>query len=180
MGVVSCLVLIKPCRYGYGLSMAATVAAASVEAAATAVKATTAAHRTAVESTANRYMRRATAESSAHCAVPVEATTASIKAVPVPATSAPTRASPTRASVEPTAEPRTSADEDAAGEVARAVVTVGRAGVRVIPVVTVSADWSWAKIPRSYAYAHDDALGASVRRESQGSSKRCKNHEIFD
>ena len=57
-------------------------------------------------------------------------------------------------------EPRTCADEYPAGEVARAVVTVRRASIRVITVVAVSAD-------RSGADAHADYH--SLRR-SQGSA----------
>ena len=62
--------------------------------------------------------------------------------------SAPTRASPAGTTVEAASaveavEPRAGADEDAADEVVRAVVAVGRAGVGRIRVVAVSADRSW-------------------------------------
>ena len=38
-------------------------------------------------------------------------------------------------------KPRAGADEDASGEIVRAVVAVWRASVRIVAVVTVSADW---------------------------------------
>jgi hypothetical protein len=41
-------------------------------------------------------------------------------------------------------EPGAGADEDASGEVVRAVVAVRSAGVRIVAVVTVSAGWRWA------------------------------------
>jgi hypothetical protein len=184
MGVVSCLVPFEPCRYGCGSAMAATVAATSVEATTTTTTTTveaaaahrsTAAHCAAVESTADRYVRRAAME-AANCTAPDVAVTmpAVPAAVPaVPGTSPVAWASPAAV------EPRTCADEDTAGEVARAVVSVRRALVRVIPIVAVGANGSWTNVPRSYAYAHNNALGASVRCQGQGSSKYRKNHQIF-
>jgi uncharacterized protein with von Willebrand factor type A (vWA) domain len=76
-------------------------------------------------------------------------------------------------------EPRASADEQAAGEIARTVVAVRRAGVWVITVVTVSADRSRTDITRTDANPYREALSASVRREGQGRSKYRKNHETF-
>jgi hypothetical protein len=64
-----------------------------------------------------------------------------------------------RASVEPAASvpsaatvPGAGADEDASGEPARAVVAVGRAGVRSVVVVTVGADRRGAIIGRADSY----------------------------
>jgi hypothetical protein len=42
----------------------------------------------------------------------------------------------------PAVEPRTGADEYAIHEVVRTVVPVGRAGVRIVSVVSISAEWS--------------------------------------
>jgi hypothetical protein len=150
--------------------MAATVTAAAVESTATAVEAATAAHCAAVESSADCYVRRAAVETANRAVSDVVVT------VPSVAGSSPVA----RASVVAAMEPGACADEDAAGEVARTVITVRRARVRVIPIVAVSADGSRANIPRSHAYTHNNALGASVWRESQGSSKYCKNHKIFN
>jgi hypothetical protein len=180
MGVVSYLVLFERCCYGRRLPMTAAATAASVEAAATTVEAatahcSTAAHCAAVESTTDRYMRRGAMEAADRATSDVAVTMPAVSAaVPsVAGTSPVTRASPAAV------EPRTSADEDAAGEVARAVVTVRRARVWIISIVAVGANRSRSDIPRSYADAHDHALGASVRCESQGSSKYRKNHQIF-
>jgi hypothetical protein len=138
--------------------MAAAVTAAAVSA-ATTVEAATARCAAAVESAAN-------------CAVSVEATTATVEAA-----SAPARASRVAwASVEAAAEPRAGTDEQAAGEVARTVVSVWRAGVWVIPIVAVLAYRSWTNVARSDAHAYHNALGAGVRREGQGSSKYRKDH----
>jgi len=157
--------------------MAATVTAAAVESTATAVEAATAAHCAAVESSADRYVRRAAVETANRAVSDVAVTVPAVSAaVPSVAGSPPVA----RASVVAAMEPRACADEDAAGEVAWAVITVRRARVRVIPIVAVSADGSRANIPRSHAYTHNNALGASVWRESQGSSKYCKNHKIFN
>src|SRR5277367_1202532 len=111
-----------------------------------------------VESATDCYVRSAAVE-TAHCAV-------SDIAVPVPAvTTAPAvSAAVSRTSVAATVEPRASTDEDATGEVARTVVTIGRAGIRVIPIVSLGADRSRANVARTDADAHCDALSISVRR----------------
>jgi len=140
--------------------MAATVTAAAVSA-ATTVEAATACSAAAVESAAS-------------CAASAEPATVKAATACIKATSAPAGSKTTSA---PTAvEPRTSADEQAAGEVARTVVPVRRARVGVIPIVAVRANGSWTVISRADPYTHGDALCVSVRRESQGSSKHSKNH----
>jgi len=59
--------------------------------------------------------------------------------------------------------PGARADEDAADEPVRAVVSIGSAVVGGIIVVAVSADWRGAVIDRSaYANAEGDALGVGV------------------
>jgi hypothetical protein len=156
--------------YGRELPMASAVTAASVEAAATANRATAAycatatncaasANRSAVESTSDCYVGSAATVAAGNCT-----TAPAITAVPAVA-SAITGPSPIAgASVEPAMEPRARADEYATGEVARAVVTVRRARVWVVPVVAVGAYGSRSNIPRSDSDAHYNALGASVRR----------------
>ncbi len=76
------------------------------------------------------------------------------------------------ASVKSAVEPRTSPDEEAAGEIARPVVTVRRAGVRVISVVAISARRRSSHVARS---SHSDAdrqpLGAGVRGRRQANAK---------
>jgi hypothetical protein len=168
MGVVSCLVPFVPGCNRYGVAMSAAVAAATVKA-ATTMEATTAVHCATAEAAAGRT----TAETATNRAASCEAT-ATVEAVTAPAVAAAKTASA------PTAvEPWASADEEAAREVARAVVAVRRARVGIIPIVTVGADGSRTNIPRTDSYTHRKALSASVRRKGQGRSKYRKNHEIF-
>jgi hypothetical protein len=46
-------------------------------------------------------------------------------------------------------EPRPGADENAADEILRAIVSIGRASVGVVWVVTVGANWRWTNIDRA-------------------------------
>jgi hypothetical protein len=149
--------------------MSATVSTTTVESAATA-------HCAATEATADCYVRRASAE-SANCAASCETRTATGKSATVEA--APETAI-AGTPVEATAEPGASTYEDAAREPARTVVAVRRAGVWVISIVAVGANGGRADITWTDAYAHCDALGASVRCQGECSSKYRKNHEIFD
>jgi len=140
-----CCLLLELFSYDRGLPMAAAVTAAAMSA-ATTVEAATAANRAAVESTAD-------------CAASREAGTAtseSATVIPAPA--------PTRTSVEAAVEPRARADEDSTGEVARTIVSVRRAVIRVIPIVSVGADRSRADVPRTDADANGNALSIGVRR----------------
>jgi hypothetical protein len=125
MGVVSCLMLFEPFSYGCDLPMAAAVTAASVEAATTTVEAATAVNRSA-------------AEAAADCAATSETTT--VKATTSETTTV--EPAPETTSAEAAAEPRAGTDEQTTGEPARTVVTVRRAGVGVIPIVSVGADRS--------------------------------------
>jgi hypothetical protein len=146
--------------------MAAAVSAAAVSAATTVEAAT--ACCAAVESAAN-FAASAEAATATVEAATVQAATACIKATSAPAGSKTTSA--------PAAvEPRAGTDEQAAREVARTVVSVRRAGVRVIPIVAVGANGGWTFISRADPYAHGNALRVSVRRQGQGGSKYCKNH----
>jgi hypothetical protein len=151
--------------------MSATVAATTVET-ATTVEAATAAHCAAPDC----HMSSAATEPAANCAASCEPTTsesAAVEAAPK-ATSAPTASAPAAA------EPRTRAEEDAAGEPARTVVTVRRTSVGVVSIVAEGANGSCPVVARSDADANHHALGAGVRCQGQGSSKYRKNHEIFD
>jgi len=157
--------------------MSATVATAAVES-ATTVESAAAAHCATAEATADCYVRGATAE-SANGAASCETRTATGKSATVKAAPETTSAE-AGTSVEAAAEPRACTYEDAAREPARTVVTVRRAGVWVISIVAVGANGGRADISWTDADADCDALGASVRRQGQGSSKYRKNHEIFD
>ncbi len=178
---LSCVTL-ESFSYDCGLPMAsAAVSAAAAVEAATAAHCATATDCAAVESTADRYMRAAAVEAVANCAASDVATVPAITTVPAvasvpPNTTMPAVAAITGASIEAPAVPRTGTDEDATGEVARAVVTVRRASVWVIPIVAVCTDRSWPDVARPHAHSNRDVLSTSVRRQSQRGSKYCKDH----
>jgi hypothetical protein len=127
--------------------MSAAVTTASMEAATTAVEAATA-------------VNRAATEAAADCATTVKATT--VKATTSESTTG--EAGPKTTSSEAAAEPRAGTDEQTTGEPARTVITVRRAGVGVIPIVSVGADRSWADVARTDAHADCETLSISVRR----------------
>jgi hypothetical protein len=145
-----CCLLLESFSYDRGLPMSAAVTAPAVS--ATTVEAATAANCAA----ADCYVR-STAVEAADCAASCEPAT-------VKATTATVEPAPESTSTESTVEPRASSDEDATGEVARTVVAVRRAGIRVIPIVSVGADRSRADIARTDAHADCDALSIGVRR----------------
>src|SRR4029077_432801 len=61
-------------------------------------------------------------------------------------------------------KPGAGADEDTAYEIIRSVEAIGCAGVRIIIVVAVCADWRWAVVGRDAdSDAEGDALGLRVR-----------------
>jgi hypothetical protein len=156
--------------------MSATVATTTVES-ATTVDATAAVGCATADATADRYVRRATAE-SANCTATPETRTATGKSATVEAAPE-TTSTEAGTPIEAAAEPRAGTDEEAAREPARTVVAIRRAGIRVISIVAVGArggrtDVSWAD-----AHAHHHALGASIRCQGKGSSKYRKNHQIF-
>jgi len=158
MGVVSCFVLFERCRCDCGLPVSATMATAAMAAAtmaAATVEAAAAARRATAEATADCYVRRATAE-SANSTASCETRTATGKSATV-------EAAPETTSAKAAVEPRASTYEDAAREPARTVVTVRRAGVWVVSIVAVGASGGRTDVPWADAYAHYDALGASVR-----------------
>jgi hypothetical protein len=64
--------------------------------------------------------------------------------------------------------PGAGADEDAAGEPVRAVVTIGRTGVGIVVVVAVGADWRGTVIGRrSESHTEGDALSVRVRSREE-------------
>jgi hypothetical protein len=148
-----CCLLSESFSYDRGLPMpAAAVSAASAAYCAAAANC----------SAADCFVCSTAAEAAAHCATTsksatVRASTASVEATAV-------EPAPKSTSAEAAAEPRACTDEQPSGEVARTVVTVGSAGIRVIPIVSVRADRSWAHVARTDAHADRDALGISVRR----------------
>jgi len=76
-------------------------------------------------------------------------------------------------------EPRSGADEHATDEPIRAVVAIGRAGVRVIIVVAVSADGRDAYTHRADAYADHHALSAGIRSCNCENSENCDDSEYL-
>ena len=70
--------------------------------------------------------------------------------------------------------PRTGADEHATYKPARTVVAIGRAGVRIIAVVTIGADrrWSNAGVHGTYADTHSN-LGVSASRGKKQNPQQC-------
>jgi hypothetical protein len=63
--------------------------------------------------------------------------------------------------------PRASADKDSAIEPVRAVVAVGRTGIRVIIIVAVSAYRSWTPIAVTWADSNADNYSLRVREGSE-------------
>ena len=152
--------------------MTATVAAA------TAVEAST----TTMEAAATVETPTGTVE-GASTVKPANFTTSSEPAAAIEAVAAvptPSGASPvSRATPEAAVKPRAGADENTTGEPARAVITVGRARVRVIRVVTVGANGSWPDVPGPDSHAHDNALRVGVWRYCQTKSEQSENHEVL-
>ena len=68
--------------------------------------------------------------------------------------------------------PGAGADEDTAYEPIRSVEAIGCAGVRIIIVVAVGADWRWAVVGRAAdSDAEGDALGLRVRGGEETNSE---------
>ena len=148
---------------GIQLAMAAAVAATTVEPATAAVE-TIAAVKAAITA-AETFPTAESAITATETFVAVVAA-ASVEAMAVIAATT-VEAAAIVAAVEPWA----GADEDAADEVVRAIVAVGRAGVRIVAVVTVGADRRGAV---NWAYADADAnlrVGAARRGEKQNSQQ---------
>jgi hypothetical protein len=117
---------------------------------ATAVEALTM-ESTAVETLATEAATKATIKAAATVEAAMKA--AIKEAISVPEAEAP---------------PGSGADEDATIEPVRAVIAVGRAGVRIIIVVAISAGWRRSVIHRrSKSNAESDALGARIRSREE-------------
>ena len=82
----------------------------------------------------------------------VESTTAVVSASAVITASAPIAATITA----PAPKPRAGANEDAAHEIVRAVISVRGASVRGVPVIAVGTHWSRAVISTNRAYPNTD------------------------
>jgi hypothetical protein len=68
--------------------------------------------------------------------------------------------------------PGAGTDEDAADEPVRSIISVGGAGIRIIAVVAIGADWSRTVISRDTdSDAKGDALGVRVRRGEETNSE---------
>lgn len=140
--------------------MAAAVSSTAVEAAAIA----------AVEAMIATTVPTATspAVETVVVSAPVAVATVAVVAASVKAIAIVEAAAIEATSVVAAAEPGTGADEDAAGEVVRPVVAVGRAGVRIVAVVTIGADWRWA-VHGTYSNGNAN-LGLSVSRGEKQNS----------
>jgi hypothetical protein len=106
---------------------------------------------------------------------------ATMKAFPVEAISKVPAITEVAATVEPrvaikawsavkAAEPRAGADKNAAGEVARPVITVRRARVGIVSIVAVLAYRGWTDIGRADSNAENNSLCMSVRRGDQANA----------
>ena len=131
------------------------------------------ARATTVEPSSHAAVSAALVEPSA-CATTeaISVETTALKAVPSAKTVSPayeavsviTRASiESRTAVETrppivAAEPRARSDENAADEVVRAVIAVGRTGVRVVAIITIGTDRGRAYVSRAHSNTDNDSL----------------------
>ena len=112
---------------------------------------------------------RSTSDGSAHCSsrTAVESGAASEARTTVESAAA----VEARAAIESAVEPRSSTDEETARKVARPVVTVRCASVRIISVVAVSACGGTSDVARSNSHADRHSLRTGVRRRRQANPK---------
>ena len=157
--------------------MAAAVASTTVEPAATASVEAVAAMESAVITAAVETTAVAATDEAVGFSTPVAVTAVSIVgAMPVIAMSV-VAAAIKSATVEAMAieavEPGAGADEDAAGEVIRSVVAVRSASVRIVAVVTVSADWRRADgaVHGTYSNGHANLCVGASRSKKQNSQQ---------
>jgi hypothetical protein len=96
-------------------------------------------------------------ESVPYCSATTEAASATVKSATSESTSTvkTTSAKESTAS-KPAAEPRTGSDKDAAVEIARTVISVRRARVRIISIVAVSARRRASHVTRSHSDSYRD------------------------
>ena len=157
--------------------MAAAVASTTVEPASTASVEAVAAMESAVITAAVETAAVAATDEAVGFSTPVAVTAVSIVgAMPVIAMSV-VAAAIKSATVEAMAieavEPGAGADEDAAGEVIRSVVAVRSASVRIVAVVTVSADWRRADgaVHGTYSNGHANLCVGASRSKKQNSQQ---------
>jgi hypothetical protein len=156
--------------------MAAAVAAATVEPATTTVEAV-AAMESAVITAAMETAAVAATDEAVGFTTPVAVTAVSIVgAMPVIAMSivaAAIKSATVEAMPVEAMEPGAGADEDAAGEVVRSVETVRSASVRIVAVVTVSADWRRADgaVHGTYSNGHANLCVGASRSKKQNSQQ---------
>ena len=145
------------------MSTAVVATAAAVKASIAVVASTTVASVKSVTAAV------ATADEAAGIAASVAVTAVAVVAAgPVVATAVIT--APT---IVAAVEPRAGTDEDAAGEVVRAVVAVRRASVRIVAVVTVGAGGRWPDraVHRTYSNAHGKLRVGACRCNKQNSQQ---------
>ena len=158
--------------------MAAAVASTAVEPAPTTMEAVAAMESAVITAAMESAAVTATDEAVGFTA-PVAVTAVSIVAVTsveaVTVVAAAIKSATVEAMPIEAMEPGAGADEDATGEVVRPVETVRSASVRIVAVVTVSADWRGADgaVHGTYSNGHANlCVGASrsKKKTSQQSS----------
>ena len=140
--------------------MPAAMGPASTMESATAVESASAAVKATADTAANAAMSCVAAAIAAtgitaHSTAPI--TIAAPVAIPPTVTVAEARAAIEAAPVKAVIPPRSGADEDAAYEPIRAVIAIGRAGIRVIAIIPVGASRSGADTCVNRANADADA-----------------------
>jgi hypothetical protein len=90
---------------------------------------------------------------------------APIKASAIVTASVPARMAPIRVI------PRPDADEDAVHEPLRAVVAIGRAGVRIIVIISIGTNRGWTDISRANSDANDHPLGTGKGSAKQANAE---------
>ncbi len=142
--------------------MAAAVASTTVEPAATASVEAVAAMESAVITAAMETAAVTATDEAVGFSTPVAVTAMSIVGA-MPVIAMPIEAM----------EPGAGADEDAAGEVIRSIVAVRSAGVRIVAVVTVSADWRRADgaVHGTYSNGHANLCVGASRSKKQNSQQ---------
>ncbi len=152
----------------------AAVASTAVEPAATASVEAVAAMESAVITAAVETTAVAATDEAVGFSTPVAVTAVSIVgAMPVIAMSVVAAAIKSATVEAMPMEPGAGADEDAAGEVVRSVVTVRSASVRIVAVVTVSADWRRADgaVHGTYSNGHANLCVGASRSKKQNSQQ---------
>ena len=154
--------------------MAAAVASTAVEPATTTTVEAVAAMESAVITAAMETAAVAATDEAVGFSTPVAVTAVSIVgAMPVIAMSVVAAAIKSATVEAMPMEPGAGADEDAAGEVVRSVVTVRSASVRIVAVVTVSADWRRADgaVHGTYSNGHANLCVGASRSKKQNSQQ---------